>query len=157
MATAAFTAAGTTLGVSASAPATYDAAGYAALTFTDIGEIVDFGEFGRVYNEVTHNPVGDRATYKFKGSYNDGNLQLQLAKAPADAGQVLLLAALNSDSNYHFEVAFNDNPGGSTNTIIYFSGKVMSAPDQVGSVDSIVGKTINISIDGSTIEVAATS
>ena len=66
------TSAGTTLKVSASAPATFDKAGYSALTFTAVGEITDLGEFGREYALVTHNPVGTRGTQKFKGSFNEG-------------------------------------------------------------------------------------
>jgi hypothetical protein len=42
------TSAGTTFKVSASTPATWDAVGYAALTYTTVGEITNFGEFGRV-------------------------------------------------------------------------------------------------------------
>lgn len=158
--TVAFTAALTTLGVSATAPTTYDASGYGALTFTDVGEITDFGEIGRVYNEITHNPVGTRETFKFKGSYNDGTLQLQLARpegVTGDAGLTILEAALDSDSDYHFEIELNDNPSGTTNTFLYFSGKVMSAPDQIGGVDSIVAKTINISVNGSIVTVDATT
>ncbi len=158
--TVAFTAAGTTLGVSASAPSTFNAAGYAALTFTDIGEIVDFGEIGRVYNEITHNPVGSRETFKFKGSYNDGNLQLQLARAEGvtgDAGLTILETALDSDADFYFEIELNDNPSGTTNTILYFPGKIMSSPDQIGGADSIVSKTINISVNGSIITVDATT
>jgi hypothetical protein len=78
-----------------------------------------------------------------------------MAKAPTDPGQVILMAALNSDSDYYFEMELNDNPDGTSNTIIYFPGKVMSAPDSIGGADSVVGKTINISVNGSLIEVAA--
>lgn len=155
MATLAFTAAGTLLGVSAAAPATADQAGYEALTFTNIGEITDYGSVGKTYNEVTHNPVADRATYKFKGSYNEGTMSLTLAKAAADAGQVILDAGLASDSDYYFKVELNDNPDGTSNTILYFSAKVMSAPNAIGSVDSIVGRTTDLSISGAIIEVAA--
>ena len=41
------TSAGTTLKVSASTPATFDATGYNALTMTVVGEVSDLGEFGR--------------------------------------------------------------------------------------------------------------
>jgi len=159
MTTAAFTAAGTTLGVSATAPGTFDASGYEALTLVDIGEITDYGSLGRVYNEITHNPVADRATYKFKGSYNEGTMSLTLAKAATDAGQIVLDAALDSDADYYFGVELNDNPAAgtttNTNTILYFPAKVMSAPNAIGSVDSIVGRTTDLSISGSIVEVAA--
>ena len=43
------TSAGTTLKVSASTPATFDATGYNALTMTVVGEVSDLGEFGREF------------------------------------------------------------------------------------------------------------
>lgn len=153
--TIAFTAAGTLLGVSASAPATDDALGWGALSLTDVGEITDYGSVGKVFNEVTHNPVGNRKTFKFKGSYNEGTMALQMAKGPTDAGQVILAAAIDSDSDYYFGVELNDNPDGTSNTILYFPAKVMSFTNEIGGVDTIVGKTVNLSINGTILEVAA--
>ena len=86
----AYTAAGTTLGISASLPASFDAAGFNAVTHTTIGEITDIGgTIGRVYNLVTHNPIGSRATVKKKGSYNSGSVTVAVALDTADAGQVI--------------------------------------------------------------------
>lgn len=67
MTTLAQTSAGTTLKISASLPATYDSAGFSILSYTTVAEITDMGEFGKEFNLVTHNPVNDRKTYKFKG------------------------------------------------------------------------------------------
>jgi len=147
-ATEAFTSAGSTLAVSAVAPATYDSAGFAALTFTDIGEITDMGEFGREYASVTHNPLGDRRTVKRKGSYNDGALALQMARVPGDAGHILLLAALELDDSYSFEVTLQDG------TIMYFSAQTMSYKTGVGSVDQITTASCTLEIDNDIIEVA---
>ena len=60
MASLAVTSAGTKLYVSASLPATYNSAGFGALTWTEVGEITDFGEWGKEYTVVNHNPVGTR-------------------------------------------------------------------------------------------------
>ena len=67
MTSKAITVAGTVVSISAGLPATYDSTGFTALTFTAIGEITDVGTFGKDYTLVSHNPVGDRKTYKFKG------------------------------------------------------------------------------------------
>src|SRR5690606_40955577 len=65
-----YTSAGTTLGLSAAAPATYDAAGYAALTFTQIGEVSDLGDIpARIYELVTWQPLAERGMRKAKGGY----------------------------------------------------------------------------------------
>jgi len=70
------TSAGSVIAISttATAPATYDATGLAALTYAAIGEVTNLGEYGRVYNLVTHNPLASRKTVKRKGSYNDGTI-----------------------------------------------------------------------------------
>lgn len=134
------TAAGTTIGISAAIPASFDETGYEALTFTDIGEITDGGSHGRTYAEVTHNPLGTRGTQKHKGSFNEGNKTLQLAIDPKDAGQVLANEALDSDDNFSFSVAY---PGGD---IDYFQAKVMSFTTTTATVDSMREGTIELSI-----------
>ena len=127
--------------------------------WVEVGEIVDFGEFGKQYNLVTHNPIGDRKTYKFKGSYNEGNLAMQLGQDPEDAGQIAVEAALATDYEYNFKVELNDAPAvsGATNTIKTFKGKVMSYTTAVGSVDSIVGAACTIEISGEITTVYASS
>lgn len=138
--TAVFTVAGTTVGISASAPATFDAAGYAALTFTNIGNIEDGGSHGRTYAEVTFNPIDNRGTQKFKGSFNEGNKTLSVGLNSDDAGMVLLKAALLLDTDYSFKVTYQNGD------VDYFQAKVMSLSKGTGSVDSIVMATIELAI-----------
>lgn len=141
------TSAGTTLHISAAAPATYNSTGFAALTWTEIGEITDLGEFGRQYNLVTHNPLNNRRTVKRKGSYNDGAINAQMARVPSDAGQAILTAAVDSDDSYSIKVTLQDG------SIFYTTVQVMSYTTNVGSVDQITGATVNMEIDNDIIEV----
>ena len=134
------TTAGTKLGISAGVPATYDVAGYAALTYTNVGNIEDAGEHGRVYAEVTFNPIAERGTQKFKGSFNEGNKTLSIGYDSDDAGMILLKSALNSDANYAFEVEY---PNGD---IDYFQAKVMSLVKQASTVDTIRMVSVELSI-----------
>jgi hypothetical protein len=139
------TAAGSILRVSASTPATFDAAGYATIfgaspAPADVGEITDFGEFGREYNGVNHNPVASRGTQKFKGSFNEGTMNLTIGLDEDDAGQTLMQTALNSDDDYSFEVELQNGDK------YYFQAKVMSWKVGVGSVDSIVQATCTLEI-----------
>lgn len=134
------TTAGSRLYISAATPATFDAAGYAALAWTEIGEITDLGEFGRVFNLVTHNPVATRATVKKKGSYNDGQMTLQLAIDNADAGQIMARTALNSDNNYSFRLV---DQGG---TRYGMQCQVMSFPISPGGVDTIFAGSIQLEV-----------
>lgn len=141
------TSAGTKIHVTATAPATYDAAGFGAGVYTEIGEVTDLGEFGRQYNLVTHNPLGNRRTVKRKGSYNDGTVSMQLGRDTSDAGQTILATAVDDDDSHYFKVVLQDG------TIFYFSAQVMSYTTNVGSVDQITGSTVSLEIDNDIIEV----
>jgi hypothetical protein len=144
---AAQTSAGTTIEISASNPATYNAAGFGALSYSAVGEIVDAGEYGRTYNLVTHNPLDSRKTVKKKGSYNDGTMTLQVARDPSDAGQAILVTALDSDSDHSFKVTLQDG------TIQYFAAQVLSYTTGVGSADQITNATIQIELTDAIVEV----
>lgn len=148
------TVAGTTIGISAALPATYDAAGFGALTFTLIGEITDGGSHGKTFAEVTHNPIDSRGTQKFKGSFNMGNKTLQLAIDDDDAGQDLIKAAHESDNDYSFCVTYQDGAKD------YIFGKVMSFDKASTSVDSIRSATVTLGLSTTSagvgiVEVAA--
>lgn len=145
------TTAGATLALTATKPATYDKAGFegAGMTYTPVGEITDLGSWGREYNLVSHNAIGDRRTKKLKGSYNDGQIQLQLGRDASDAGQVLLNTALNDDSDYYFKVTFQDGE------VQYFAAQVMSYTTEAGNVDQVVGSSVSIEITNDLIEVPA--
>lgn len=135
-----YSSAGASIKISAGAPATYDATGYNALTFTTVGEVVDLGEFGREYNLITHNPIATRGTQKLKGSFNEGSISLQLGLDTDDAGQVLLKAAVASDSNYSFLVTTQNGDK------YYFQAKAMSFKTGVGSVDSVTSATVSLEL-----------
>lgn len=137
------TTAGSTLKVCASAPATYNSAGYAALTWTAVGEVTDLGEFGREYALVTHNPINTRITQKFKGSYNEGKMSLKIGLDTDDAGQILMKAASTSDSQYFFEVATQNGDK------YHFPAMVMSWKVGVGSVDSITAASCDLELTSS--------
>jgi len=134
------TTAGTTLKISASNPATFDAAGYAALAFTTVGEVTNLGEFGREYNLVTHNPIDNRGTVKKKGSFNEGSIQLQLGIDDADAGQILMNAAALSDNDYSFVITTQSGKK------YYFQAQVMQFKVNAGSVDQILAATATLEI-----------
>lgn len=141
------TSAGTTIEISAALPATYDKTAFAALTYTEIGEVSDLGEFGREYNVVKFNPLKDRRTVKRKGSFDDGTVQVQLAKAATDAGQILLKSAVNSDASHAVKIVLQDG------TTFYFTAQVSSSTVNVGNVDQITSSTFKLEIDNDIIEI----
>lgn len=141
------TSAGTTLSVASAPPATNDQAGFAALTYVPVGEITDLGEFGKMYNLVTHMPLGTRQTIKRKGAYNNGTVQVVLGRVPSDAGQAALIAGRDSDVSRSIRIVLQ------TGTIIYFTAQVMQYTTKVGNVDTITASTVKLEIDGDIVEV----
>jgi hypothetical protein len=140
-----FTSAGTTLTVSASIPATFDGAGYAAVFTASpgpavVGEITDLGEFGREFALVTHMPVGSRGTQKFKGSFNEGTMSLSLGLDTDDAGQIIMKTASLSDNNFSFQVTTQSGDK------YFFQAKVMSWKVNVAGVDSITTATATLEL-----------
>jgi hypothetical protein len=147
-ATEAFTSAGTTIAIAVDAnPSTYNETGFDALSWVNIAEITEAGEFGRQYNLVTHMRLDERRTVKRKGSFNDGQMTLQLARVTSDAGQADLVQALDSDLNSSFRVTLQDG------TELFFTAQVLSYTTNVGNVDQITGSTVVVEITGDIIEV----
>jgi hypothetical protein len=134
------TSAGSTIAISAAQPATFNQAGYEALSFTTIGEVTDLGEFGRDYALVTHNPIATRGTVKRKGSYNEGTMDMKLGLDNDDAGQILAKAASESDDDHSIKVTLQDGSD------YYFQAQVMNFKVGVGSVDSITNAAIKLEL-----------
>ena len=141
------TSAGSTLAIATGTPATNDGAGFTALTYVVVGEVTDIGEFGREYATTTHSAVASRAVRKFKGSYNNGSIQIQMGRDTANAGQTAMRAALLSDADFSFRVTLQDA------SKIHFIGKVTAFKTSVGSVDQITGANTTIEINGDIVEI----
>lgn len=142
------TSAGTGLAISAADPATQDAAGYVALTWTEIGQVEQIGGIGAVYNKVEFQPLKG-PKQKHKGSVDYGSLTPSLAHDDEDAGQTLLRTASGSNDLHSFRVTYPDG------AIRYFQGRVFGYPENVGNADSILMANPTIEIDTVVVKVPA--
>lgn len=147
MSTLAFSSAGSQVLISAGVPATFDAAGFAALTFTPIGEVTDIGVVGPESSVILHNPVASNTTYKFKSTRNNGVIALKGGRAVADPGQVILLAAEASNSPYSMKIVLQDL------SVLYFQTLVMSYKTSIGSVSQITSFESNCEVSGDIVTV----
>jgi hypothetical protein len=141
--------AGTSIGVSIAAPATHDAAGFGALTFTAIGEIVTTGTKGPSVSLVTHSPLSTRAIQKFKGTVNYGTYSLGLGLDITDAGQILLKAGTDGaqiDVVHSFEETKQDG------TIEYYRAVIMSYDRAGGGNDAILAANTSLELTDSIID-----
>lgn len=135
------TAAGVTFEVTTEAPATYDETGFAALTYTLVGEVTEVGEvLGKTYEMVEHLPLASRGVKKSKGSYNNGSIAPTVAFDEDDAGQAILLAAVDSDDPISFLITLDSGYQ------IYGTGLVMGMPVSIGDANTTNTGTPTIEI-----------
>jgi hypothetical protein len=132
---------GTTLSASASLPATFDGTGYGALSFTEIGEVQEVGEFGKSYNIVSHQTVGQPYPSKSKGVYDVDDISITLAMDDSDSGQGLLATALDASASYSFQVTTPDTVDR------YFTAKVSSVKKGSFSGDAVINATVTLTVD----------
>lgn len=148
-----FSSVGTIVSVDDVAPATYDEAGFQALTFAACGELSELPTFGSEAAVVTHTPLATGIVAKRRGSVNFGSVTLTMAVADDDAGQAILEAkadaAAGSDAIVSVKVALVDG------SIQFFTAQVMSYRVNVANADAMTMAEVVLEIDNSIVKVAA--
>lgn len=99
----------TTYAISATLPATYDAAGYGAtsITYTAIGKTESFMAYGSKRPISEFVPISGAVEY-LKGAPRYGQGDLVCGDVPADAGQVIVKAAEASANHYSMKITYPD-------------------------------------------------
>lgn len=142
---------GTVVSVSTTAPATYDAAGFGALTFSPCGELAELPSFGAEAALATHTPLATGIVAKRRGSLNYGSVALTMAVSDTDTGQTVLQdaaeAAAGADALVSVKVLLVNGE------IQYFTSQVMSYKVNVGNADAITMAEVTLEIDNSIIKV----
>ena len=157
-----FTSSGTKFYISSTstAPATYDATGYAALTYTQVNFVEDMGAFGDTATDVTFDDIGDRRTKTLKGQFKGEQLSLVCGYDDADAGQMLLITS-NADTtqvDWHFKIELpNKQATAGDNAIAYFSGRVMSSKRTISTANNVVKLESTIQPNTAIVYVASTA
>lgn len=144
------TSTGTLFALVAAEPATIDAAGFGALTFTNVGEITELPEYGANAEVVSHQPLATGRTEKYKGFINNGSMSIQCARDSDDAGQALLalgVTGINKNVEHSFRITYQDG------SIDYFTGKIFSYTKNPGGANSMVGSSVQVEINSVIVEV----
>lgn len=144
------TAAGSALAISAASPATRDAAGYAALTFTEIGGIDKIGGIGAVFAKVDFQPLKGPKE-KHKGSRDNGSLAPTMAIDESDAGQTLMRTAADDATSKLYSLVAT-YPNGAKR---YFGGRVFGMPENTDGADTIIMAAPTVEICTDIVRVAA--
>lgn len=147
-----------TIAISASLPATYDAAGYAAsgITYTAIGQVEQYGNHGATTAVSTFTAVADGVKQKFKGSVDYGTMNLMLGYLPSDGGQDIIEAAVASKNRYSVKISYKARTGESTGEIHYLDVLVTKREWQDGSVDDVRKLSVDFDICRAPVVVAGT-
>ena len=129
--------------VSANAPPTYDAAGFAdaGVSYTTVGQLINFPDVGRVYTDVAYNSLDVRGTRHIKGTYEEPEIPLELGVVRLDDGQIILKTASDSDASFTFKFEYSNGE------VDYFQAKVFSLVSAGGDGDTIRAITANVRID----------
>ena len=142
---------GTAVSVSTTAPATYDSAGFAALTWSLCGELAELPAFGAEAALATHTPLKTGIVAKRRGSLNYGSVALTMAVSDEDTGQTVLQdaaeAAAGTDAQVSVKVVLVNGE------VQYFTAQVMSYKVNVGNADAITMAEVTLEIDNSVVKV----
>jgi hypothetical protein len=143
------TAAGSLLAISAALPATPNEAGFAALTFTNIGMVDKIGPMGATYGQTTFQPlVGPEITIKGGAKY--GVINPSYAVDSEDAGQALMKTASDDQiANFSFRLTRPDG------AIKYWEGKVFGVPEDIGTAEAVIMANPVVAINTKPVEVEA--
>ncbi|MFG1371488.1 iron ABC transporter substrate-binding protein [Xanthobacter oligotrophicus] len=142
------------IGPAVTAAAADTTAEFAALTYVEVGEVQNLGEFGDESSSVSFASIGDARTRKLKGARDAGTLALTVGRDPLDVGQIALKAAEKTKFEYAIKVVAADAPSaGHTNSIFYFRALVMSGRNNFGANDSVTTAVFNLGINSEVYEV----
>jgi hypothetical protein len=132
--------AGTKVSISAGVPATYNQAGFAALTFTQLGEIESVGDLVTTNANVIFANMCTGKTSTLKGVEEAITVDLVVGLDRDDAGQTIMTAARKSISDYAFQVTEANGDK------VFFIGKVMKDGVQYGGVNEVKKRPYSIGV-----------
>jgi len=142
---------GTAVSVSNAAPATYNSTGFAALTWSLVGDLAELPAFGAEAALATHTPLKTGIVAKRRGSLNYGSVALTMAVSDDDTGQTVLQdaaeAAAGTDAQVSVKVVLVNGE------VQYFTAQVMSYKVNVGNADAITMAEVTLEIDNSVVKV----
>ncbi len=139
---------GTIMSIAVGAPATYNTAGFAAKSFTEIGEITEIPEFGGSATVTENTPLKTGVVNKLIGSINYGTMQVPFAKVD-DAGQAAVAAGFdgaNARATHSFKIS---DPNGDA---IYFTGKISANTLTFSDANSVYNGSFTVELTNALIQ-----
>jgi hypothetical protein len=107
-------------------------AGYEALTWVEVGNIVTLPDFGITDNMVTQDYTNTDVSQRQKGFRQASDTEIVVGRDYDDAGQDALRAAAATRYNYAFKLESSDAPDGDTTNTIRYSRGIIGGPNFTG-------------------------
>jgi hypothetical protein len=124
-------------------------------TWTEIKYLESLGTLGDNANEVTFDAINEKRTARLKGTRVAPPMEVIAGIDYADAGQLALIAAEKTDSDYAFKVTFDDAPAGGTPSERYFIAKVGSITEAYDTANSVMKLNASLWVNSNVVRVAA--
>lgn len=121
----------------------------AILTWTEIVDVMDVGDFGDESEAIKYKVLGDGRVRKKRGSTDAGAWEVTVARVADDAGQLAVKAAAASEDAFDFKVETVDGD------IFYVTGLVLSAKNEFGDTDQVLQIKFSVELTAQPLEVAA--
>lgn len=138
---------GTTLGISAALPATWDEAGFVALTYATVGRITSVPPLSVTYDVATFDDLGTGEEIKFSDMMRAGDGAFVVGLDSEDAGQIIV------EANQGEKVAICITLKGGAK--YYRTGIILSYNPSNISVGGVVQAEVNMAFEKVTVKVAA--
>jgi hypothetical protein len=129
---------GTTLSVSAAAPATYNEAGYEALSWTEVQGIQSIGEIGDRSERISVDLLDTGRRVYANGVKDFAPFPVQMIPSSTDAGQVIVVAGNNTDTLHSFMVSYPDGDE------LYVTGRIADLVDNALDPNAVRGQSFEI-------------
>ena len=140
---------GSCMAFSAAAPATEDAAGYAAATWTASTEVESIGEIGPENEVITFKTVCDGLTHKRLGATDYGSQSIVLLFDSGNAAQGILSSGARNKTKVWCRETL------ATGDVFYYGSYVAKTKVAVGGSGDMIKMNTDLAIDGVVVEVAA--
>ncbi len=129
-------------------------AAYVALTYIEIGEVEDLGEFGDESEQISFTALLDARTRKLKGPRDAGSMAIVVGDDMLDVGQIAMEAAEASPLDHNFKVVLNDAVTlAGDDSEHYFRGKVFSKRRNVGNASNVVRRNFSVGVNSEILSV----
>ena len=128
---------------------------FTAQTWVEIGEIEGLGNLGDTADTIDFTSVSDSRKRLRKGSRSGGTMEIVCGIDAADPGQIALIAAEKSSSDFAFKLVLPDAPEGGTPSERYFVGLVLSQTEQFDKANSVMKLAASLAVNSNVVRVDA--